>query len=158
MLAYQFAPDQFRLWTGESVQPVGDADPDHGVQFPSVIEQTFTDQQLAEYNLFHIVPFVEPDGQHSVGGATYSRIPGEQKVQETYAVEVDPPPPLHEQRAKDFALDPNIADLLDKLKNATPAQIDTWLTANVTNLAQARTVLGYVIKVLVVLTKRELRQ
>ena len=37
---------------------------------------------------------------------------------------------------------------MNRLKTATPAQIDTWIAANVTTLAQARTVLGSLIKVL----------
>lgn len=40
------------------------------------------------------------------------------------------------------------SDLLQRLRTATPAQIDTWLTNNVTNLAQARTVLGAIVKYL----------
>lgn len=40
------------------------------------------------------------------------------------------------------------ADMLARLQSATPAQIDTWLTNNVTNLAQARTVLGIILKLI----------
>lgn len=40
------------------------------------------------------------------------------------------------------------ADMLARLQSATPAQIDTWLTNNVTNLAQARTVLGTILKLI----------
>jgi hypothetical protein len=37
------------------------------------------------------------------------------------------------------------------LKNATPAQIDTWLANNVTNLAEARQVLGLILRAIRVL-------
>lgn len=40
-------------------------------------------------------------------------------------------------------------DLMNRLRTATPAQIDTWLLNNVTNLAQARTVLGHILKFIV---------
>lgn len=39
-------------------------------------------------------------------------------------------------------------DLLNRLKTATAAQIDTWVDNNVTTLAQARTVLKAIIKVI----------
>jgi hypothetical protein len=51
-------------------------------------------------------------------------------------------------RITNFKNDAAQADLLDRLKTATPNQIDTWLTNNVTTLAQARVVLGAVIKFL----------
>lgn len=47
------------------------------------------------------------------------------------------------------------ADLLNRLRTATDAQIDTWLGNNVTNLAQARAVLGAIIKVIALLDVRE---
>jgi hypothetical protein len=51
-------------------------------------------------------------------------------------------------RINNFKNDAGQMDLADRLKNATPQQIDTWLTNNVTNLAQARTVLGAIVKFL----------
>jgi hypothetical protein len=53
------------------------------------------------------------------------------------------------QRDVDFDAAPEVVDLITRAKNATNAQIDTWLTNNVTNLAQARTVLGALIKLLI---------
>lgn len=44
--------------------------------------------------------------------------------------------------------DLSLQDLISRLQSATPIQIDSWLSANVTSLAQARTVLGAVVKVL----------
>jgi hypothetical protein len=43
-----------------------------------------------------------------------------------------------------------VTDLLARIRHATVAEIDTWLTNNVTNLAQARTVLAAIIKLLAV--------
>lgn len=43
--------------------------------------------------------------------------------------------------------DADFIALLDKAKNASNAQINSWLTSNVTTLAQARTVLGALIKI-----------
>ncbi len=51
-------------------------------------------------------------------------------------------------RAQTFTALPDRADLIARLQTATPAQIDSWLTANVTNLAQARGVLAAIIKVM----------
>jgi len=60
----------------------------------------------------------------------------------------DPPPTPVQLRAATFVAQPDRQDIITRLQNATPAQIDTWLTNNVTTLAQARTVLGAIIKVL----------
>lgn len=51
-------------------------------------------------------------------------------------------------RIDTFMADSSRADLITRLATATPAQIDTWLQNNVTTLAQARTVLGAIIKVI----------
>ncbi len=51
-------------------------------------------------------------------------------------------------RAQTFTALADRADLIARLQTATPAQIDSWLTANVTNLVQARAVLAAIIKVL----------
>jgi hypothetical protein len=53
------------------------------------------------------------------------------------------------QRATDFNSSPETVDLIARARTATNAQIDTWLTNNVTNLVQARTVLGAIIKLLI---------
>lgn len=60
-----------------------------------------------------------------------------------------PPPPTPDQlRAATFVAQTDRQDLVSRLQSATPVQIDTWLTNNVTTLAQARAVLGAIIKVL----------
>lgn len=59
----------------------------------------------------------------------------------------EPPPTPEQLRAATFASLPDRQDIITRLRTATPAQIDAWLTANVTTLAQARTVLGALIKV-----------
>ena len=75
---------------------------------------------------------------------------------------VEPPPvPLtpEQQAAKDAAVAKkerlvtfnallDTADLIQRLKAATPAQIDSWVDTNVTNLADARTVLKAIVKVM----------
>jgi hypothetical protein len=47
-----------------------------------------------------------------------------------------------------FRADATRVDMLTRLKNATPAQIDAYIEANVTNLAQARAFLKALTKVL----------
>ncbi len=61
-----------------------------------------------------------------------------------------PPPTAEQLRTLSFVAQADRQDIISRLSTATPAQIDSWLTANVTNLAQARTVLGALIKVLCV--------
>jgi hypothetical protein len=46
--------------------------------------------------------------------------------------------------------------LLAQLADATPAQIDTWLTNNVTNLAQARRVFKLLLLVMRALVKKKM--
>ncbi len=55
---------------------------------------------------------------------------------------------LEAVREATITSDAGRVDLLSRLRTATAAQIDTWLTNNVTTLAQARTVLAAVIKVI----------
>lgn len=55
---------------------------------------------------------------------------------------------LEMQRQDGLSDDTGNVTLKDKLKTATSAQIDTWLQNNVTNLAEARAVLGAIIKFL----------
>lgn len=51
-------------------------------------------------------------------------------------------------RQTEFFNDLDRQEMVAKLKTTTPAEIDTWLTNNVTNLAQARQVLGKILKIL----------
>jgi DNA-binding CsgD family transcriptional regulator len=53
------------------------------------------------------------------------------------------PPALTPRELREQALlaDADRADMVDKLKNASPAQIKTYITNNVTNLTQARDML-----------------
>lgn len=59
----------------------------------------------------------------------------------------DPTPTPDQLRQQSFVAQSDRADLVTRLQSATPAQIDNWLTNNVTNLTQARAVLGAIIKV-----------
>lgn len=42
----------------------------------------------------------------------------------------------------------DVQDLANRLKTATPAQIDTWVDSNVNNVAQARTLFKAILKLL----------
>ena len=57
-------------------------------------------------------------------------------------------PAIEANRRTAFKAEPDRADLLNRLKTASPAQIDTWVDANVANLADARKVLKAIIKVI----------
>ena len=54
------------------------------------------------------------------------------------------------QRQSALNIDAGVITLLNQAKTSTVAQIDTWLTTNVTTLAQARSVLAAIIKVLAI--------
>jgi hypothetical protein len=47
-----------------------------------------------------------------------------------------------------FVADAQRADLVTRLKSASPAQIDNWIDGNVTSIATARAVLKAIVKVL----------
>jgi hypothetical protein len=49
--------------------------------------------------------------------------------------------------------DPDRLGLVDRLRTATPAQIDAYIDSNVTNLAGARTLLKHMLRVLALLAK-----
>lgn len=49
-------------------------------------------------------------------------------------------------RVNSIRTDSGRIDLLNRLKTATPAQIDSWIDTNVTNIASARTVLKAIVK------------
>ena len=57
-------------------------------------------------------------------------------------------------RLSTFTTDADYTDLLDRLKTATAAQIDTWIDANVSNITQARAVFKKIIKVMALMAKK----
>jgi hypothetical protein len=62
-----------------------------------------------------------------------------------------PHPPTPEQLRKAvLSAEADFIDLLNRASTASPAQINSWLTSNVTTLAQARTVIGAIIKIIAV--------
>lgn len=67
----------------------------------------------------------------------------------TIAPYVVPAKTEEQLRVEAFDAAPEAVDLATRARTATNVQIDAWLTANVTTLAQARTVLGAIIKRLV---------
>jgi hypothetical protein len=73
--------------------------------------------------------------------------PTEQEVLDKIA-ELNAATDAENTRITGFKNDTGQMDLANRLNTATPAQIDTWLTNNVTTLAQARTVLGAIVKFL----------
>lgn len=68
-------------------------------------------------------------------------------VDVTYAYSANADGIALQQRLTGINADSNVLALLTQAQTATNAQIDTWLTSNVTTLAQARTVLGALIKI-----------
>jgi hypothetical protein len=82
-------------------------------------------------------------------GATQAERDAAQAIVDGYSVQDLKGPSKREQRQASFATDAGAADLLEKAKTASVAEIDAWLQSNVTNLAQARAVLAAIIKVLV---------
>lgn len=79
--------------------------------------------------------------------------PGATKQQKAAAKAVldgfDPAAPtLAEQRSASFKADTGRADLLDRLRAATPAQIDAYVDGNVTDLASARAMFKRVLKLI----------
>lgn len=67
---------------------------------------------------------------------------------------VPTPPWPSEAREEAFVNDPDRAILVERLRNATPAQIKTYITNNVTNLAQAREMLIKLALVVAILIRR----
>lgn len=61
-----------------------------------------------------------------------------------------PPPPVDDARVAGIKADAAYIDLFNRAQTSTAAQIDTWFTANVTTLAQARQVLSAIVKILAV--------
>lgn len=55
---------------------------------------------------------------------------------------------VREERQAAFDADATRADLLERLRNATPAQINTYVDSNVTNLADARALFKRILLVL----------
>lgn len=53
-------------------------------------------------------------------------------------------------REASFKDEPDRIDLVNRLRTATPAQINNWIDANVTSLAAARAVLKALVKVLAI--------
>lgn len=63
--------------------------------------------------------------------------------------QLEPAKTDYQLRNETFDTTPEVIDLATRARTATNAQIDAWLLANVTTLAQARGVLGAVIKRLI---------
>lgn len=84
------------------------------------------------------------DGYDLTGRTTIENVPepAHEYVWNQSLQQFEPRPPTQiELCAADLRAD----QMWDQLSNATPQQIDTWLTNNVTNLASARTVLRFLL-------------
>jgi hypothetical protein len=57
--------------------------------------------------------------------------------------------PPETARIQSFLLQVDYLDLINRARTASASEIDTWLINNVTNLVQARTVLGAIIKLVI---------
>lgn len=53
-----------------------------------------------------------------------------------------------------YQLDPATKDYLNRLKTATPTQIDTWLDNNTGNVAQIRVVLKMIVRVMALIVRK----
>jgi hypothetical protein len=73
--------------------------------------------------------------------------PTQQEVTDKIA-ELNAAADAEDSRITGFKNDTGQMDLANRLNTATPTQIDSWLAANVTTLAQARGVLGAIVKFL----------
>lgn len=87
-----------------------------------------------------------------IGGYWVDYVGSAPSAQEV-ADHMSPPPSAEQVRDASFKADPARVDWVDRLRNASPQQIETYITNNVTNLAQARTVLIALAKVLAVVVK-----
>lgn len=77
-------------------------------------------------------------------------------INNVYTPPAPTPLPPWQIRRLLFLADASAQEIIDKIDKATLEQIDTWLANNMTTLAQARAVMGAVIKLLVIhLARRE---
>lgn len=113
----------------------------------------WTKADLDEWGLAAATPFVAPAGKVITGVPRYTE--STPWWIEEYDV-VDPPPPTAEEiRLAAFGAEADVIDLKNRMDTSTAAQVNTWVDANVTTLAQARSVLKTLIKI-VILTRRGL--
>ena len=90
------------------------------------------------------------DGVFGIDNLTVNQQNALKNVLATHNPAAAAPLSAEQVRTNTFKGLPERQALLDQIRTATPAQIDTWLTNNVTTLAQARTVLGQLIKLLAI--------
>lgn len=113
-----------------------------------VEEGTWVRADLERYGFQAADTFVTPSNKVRTGAPRYIQVDGV-FWREEYDV-IDPPPPSAEDvRQTSFKAEPDAIDLVTRLQSATPAQINSWIDANVSNIAQARAVLKALVKVLV---------
>lgn len=95
---------------------------------------------------------VRPGAVWSLSGDTLDKLDWQDKVQappsqaEIDAIMTNGP----DQRRAALRADAGVQDLITRLQSASVAQIDAWITANVTTLPQARTLLATIVKLLAI--------
>lgn len=87
MLAVQYVPGSYRVWTGERVPRASDG---ALVSVPLSVENVWSDGELSLYNLFRVELFVVPDGKQTIGEPWYERTNAH--VRQLFNVEDIPPP------------------------------------------------------------------
>jgi hypothetical protein len=152
MIVQEHAPGQFRPWAGEPLTVLSSG---QKISAPASVGEVWSDAELAEVGLYRAVPFSVPEGHDITGPATYARV-GDQVIETIPTAPVAKSPEA--VRVEGFAAQPDVVDLLNRLKTApNSGAVDTWLANNMTTLPQARAVVGAMIKVLIVLLQKELR-
>ena len=137
-LVQEYSPGQFSVWTGGKLP--------NGISAPSVIENLWSDAQLAAVGLYRPVPFVAPEGKVATGSPSYARVG--QQIIETYAVMDTPLPSANVVRVQTYVDDADAntgaQQLIAQLDTASLAAIETWIRSKlnadaVVDLATAKT-------------------
>lgn len=113
----------------------------------AVVSGVWDANELAAHGLAAATPFVVPEGKVRTGTPRYTE--SSPWWIEEYDIADPPPPSAEEVRLSSFDAEADLIDIKARLTTATPAQIDAWIDANVTNVATARAVLKALVKVLV---------
>ena len=107
-----------------------------------------------EKPIIRAINSLRPGAQWFLDGDDYARLVWSDPVQQkptraevdARIVEIASADAAEASRVAAFRGDTSRADLVDRLKTASPSQVDTWVDNNVTNLAGARAVLKAILK------------
>lgn len=129
--------------------PVGQ----YQITFKALVED-WTAQQRATQDIYEITPEATPSGKQPVAP---TGLTGTGPFTEKWSFQDIPPPPgptPEQVRYTTLQADTNRQDLVSRLQTSTPAQIQSYLDANVTNVAGAKAVLYRILLVLAALSIR----